>query len=630
MSTSAHRLRAVRLAVDAVVLGSAWLAATWLVHPGALTDDSHVPIAVMVAVGTAVQLGMLAGWRMARRAWRFVSMRDVRDVTAAMLAATAALVVLRLAFTALAGGFEGLPFAGYRVTAVDTLLAIAGLLSVRLGRRVQLERREANARISRAPVEERRVILVGAGSAGVMMARELARRPDLGLVPVGFVDDDPTKQGREAEGLEVLGTIDTLPDLVAAHHVELAVITMAAATGEQIRHILDVCEQAGVETKIVPGLDELVTGNVAISRIRPVAIEDLLGRAAVDLDDDAIAWLVSGRTVLVTGAGGSIGSELCRQVLRYQPATLLLFERSEHALWQVDRDLRGVGGSGGLADQQGADIRALIGDVADRRRITEVLTKHRPQVVLHAAAHKHVPMMEDNPAEAVLNNVVGTRVVADACATDGSGVEVFVLVSTDKAVNPTSVMGATKRLAERYVTEVAHRHPHARFVSVRFGNVLGSTGSVIPIFREQIAAGGPVTVTDPEMTRYFMTIPEAAGLVLQAATLATEHGEVFLLDMGDPVRIVDLANEMIRLSGLEAGRDIEVVFTGARPGEKLFEELRYDDEDTQPTTHPKVWRNVGDQARWPEADEALGTLVDIHDPAQVRATLLRMTRPTEA
>jgi FlaA1/EpsC-like NDP-sugar epimerase len=321
--------------------------------------------------------------------------------------------------------------------------------------------------------------------------------------------------------------------------------------------------------------------------------------------------------VLVTGAGGSIGSELCRQVLRYGPRTLVLFERSEHALWQVDRELR--------AHHPDADIVTLIGDVTDRRRIDEVLTTHAPQVVLHAAAHKHVPMMEANPAEAVANNVVGTKVVADACAANAA-TEVFVLISTDKAVNPTSVMGATKRLAERYVTEVASRHPQTRFVSVRFGNVLGSTGSVIPIFREQIAAGGPVTVTDPEMTRYFMTIPEAAGLVLQAATLATDAGEVFLLDMGDPVRIVDLANEMIRLSGLEPGRDIEVVFTGARPGEKLFEELRYDDEGSEPTAHPKVWKNVGDQARWPEADDALEALVDIHDPAEVRAALLRMTR----
>ena len=422
-----------------------------------------------------------------------------------------------------------------------------------------------------------RVLLIGAGSAGVLVAREVVGRPNLGITPIGFVDDDPAKQRAIIHGLKVLGTTEDIPRLVRTHDIEQVVITIAAASGSAIRDIVQRCEDAEVRVQIIPGIGEILDGKVALSAIRPVQIDDLLGRDAVVLEEDLVGQFLSKRSVMVTGAGGSIGSEICRQVARLEPERLVLFERAEPALFNILRELR--------QSFSGLEIVPVLGDVTDSERVDDTLERWSPHVIFHAAAHKHVPLVEENPGEAIRNNVMGTRCIADAA--DRCGVESFVMVSTDKAVNPTSVMGATKRVAEIYIQAMAQTSS-TRFVAVRFGNVLGSAGSVVPIFQAQIEAGGPVTVTHPKMTRYFMTIPEASQLVMQAGAMG-EGGEIFVLDMGEPVHIVDLARDLIKLSGLEPDVDIPISFTGVRPGEKLFEEIGFDAEKMDKTRHPKIF-----------------------------------------
>ena len=439
--------------------------------------------------------------------------------------------------------------------------------------------------------------------------RELAGR-SLGELDVkGFVDDDLTKQGSVIHSVPVLGTTRDLARLVLAHDIDHVIITMGRAPRDQMRRILDLCERVPVSARIIPGLAEILEGGVSMTRVRNVEIEDLLGREPVKLEIDAVRAFITEKTVMVTGAGGSIGSELARQIARFRPARLLLVERAEPALFVIDRELRESFGE--------LEIVPLIADVTDALRMESVFRNYGPDAVFHAAAHKHVPMMEHNPGEAIKNNVIGTRTVAELAGRFGCGA--FVLISTDKAVNPTSVMGATKRVAELVIQDLDARFAGTRFVAVRFGNVLGSTGSVIPIFREQIQRGGPVTVTHPDMVRYFMTIPEASQLVLQAGVMG-EGGEIFVLDMGEPVKIVDLARDMIRLSGFRAGDDIEIVFSGVRPGEKLFEELHMTGEEVTKTRHPKIFIGriagiesaelaAGIQAVWPAAQRGDAALV---------------------
>jgi FlaA1/EpsC-like NDP-sugar epimerase len=394
------------------------------------------------------------------------------------------------------------------------------------------------------------------------------------------VDDDSAKVGRfVVQRHRVLGTTRDLPRLVHTRNINHVIITIAHASRDQIQRIVKICEGIPVKVRIIPELYEIIEGRVEISRIRDVEIEDLLGREPVQLDADSISEELAGKTVMVTGAGGSIGSELARQVQRFQPARLLLVERAEFALFDIDRELRGRNSS--------QSIVPLVADVGDESRMRAIFNQYRPQVVIHAAAHKHVPLMESNSTEAVQNNVLNTRLVAELAGEFEA--EVFVLVSTDKAVRPTSIMGATKRAAELVVQDL-NRVYETRFVAVRFGNVIGSAGSVIPIFRDQIRNGGPITITDKRMKRYFMTIPESAQLVLQASVLG-KGGEVFNLHMGEPVRIKDLAETLITLSGLKPHEDIQIVETGMRPGEKLHEELRFETEETVPTSHPKIFIN---------------------------------------
>ncbi|HET9626056.1 MAG TPA: nucleoside-diphosphate sugar epimerase/dehydratase, partial [Kofleriaceae bacterium] len=511
-----------------------------------------------------IEYALLSALGVPHDSWRYISLRETARIAFAIAFATAMLVGMRVAMPRWLW-FAALP---YGVLCMNFFLCFVGLVGVRAIRRLYGENQERKQRS--AGRKRERVLLIGAGQAGVVVSREIASRLDLGLVAVGFLDDDLLKVGTRIGGLPVLGRIDQIAEIAQRKRVSRVLITIANASGAEIRAITERCRDAGLNTKIIPGIYEIVGDRVNLSRIREVAIEDLLGRDQVQLDADQVNASIRGAVVMVTGAGGSIGSELCRQVCRYAPARLVLVEQFENALFEIHREL--------IAAYPELTIDPQIADVTDAKRMTRVFEQvfepSKPSIVFHAAAHKHVPMMEHNPGEAVKNNVGGTRMIADLA--DKYGVERFVLVSTDKAVNPTSVMGATKRVAEIYTQALALRS-NTRFVTVRFGNVLGSNGSVIPIFKQQIAAGGPVTVTHPDMQRYFMTIPEASQLVLQAGAMGS-GGEIFILDMGEPVKIVDLARDLITLSGFRPGVDIEIKFNGVRPGEKLFEQLSTDAE----------------------------------------------------
>jgi FlaA1/EpsC-like NDP-sugar epimerase len=516
-----------------------------------------------ILLGIRVAVFWYAG--LFRGMWKYTGARDLKALVVATTASSIAL------FAALGILFQTFP---------RSVLTIEWALGLILVGGARFAYRTFTADLQPAPpkdVKPVRLIIVGAGDAGEALLREVQRNHAARFDVVGFVDDNPAKVHAYIHGVKVLGTVDQLPALVAGHDVEEVVIAAPSAAGAQMRRIVDRCKASGARFKTIPGLDQLIDGRISLSQIRNVDIEDLLGRDPVVLDMAAISAAMRGRVIMVTGAGGSIGSELCRQVCRFGPASLLLVERTENNLFQIHRELE--------ARHPEVPLVPCVADVGDPVRMKELFEGHRPVVVIHAAAHKHVPMMEWNPGEAVKNNVLATRTLADLA--DSHAVELFVMISTDKAVNPTSVMGASKRVAEIYVQALSQRS-RTRFVTVRFGNVLGSAGSVIPIFKEQIAAGGPVTVTHPEMRRYFMTIPEASQLVLQAGVMG-QGGEIFILDMGEPVRIADLARDLITLSGLTPGEDVEITFTGIRPGEKLFEELAVNDEAATRTRHPKIF-----------------------------------------
>ncbi len=545
-----------------------------------------------------------------RMSYRYVNMRDTVRVGFAVSASTAVLIMLRL-FLPLMG--EGVVIIPLGVITMDFVLCFVGLVGVRAAWRLRGEENDRRKRVLEG--DRLRVLLIGAGEAGVLVAREISSRPDLGLLPVGFLDDDPRKVGTSIGGLSVLGTTKDIVSVAERKRVQRALITIANASGQEIRRISESCRDAGLETKIIPGIYEIVGDMVNLSRIREVAIEDLLGREPVQLDEPVVGGSIRSRVVLVTGAGGSIGSELCRQVCRFGPQRLVLVERFENALFEIHRELTSL--------FPHVPIEPRVADVCDYERMKHVFAVNKPNVVFHAAAHKHVPMMEWNPGEAVKNNIGGTRVVASLA--EAFQVERFVLISTDKAVNPSSVMGATKRVAEIFLQALSQRSG-TRFVTVRFGNVLGSAGSVIPIFREQIAKGGPITVTHPDMSRYFMTIPEASQLVLQAGAMG-QGGEIFILDMGDPVKIVDLARDLITLSGLRPMEDIEIRFSGVRPGEKLVEEISTSAEHADKTKHPKVY--IGrikphDLDAVSSGVDALLELARSADPDRVRALLVEL------
>lgn len=509
------------------------------------------------------------------RYWRYASADEMLLLLSASL--TSAVVTTLVSFAASALFQVGrIPLS---IPFLYLLLLIPALAAPRFAVRL------AARHLARSSSQKRMrpVLIAGAGDAGSMIAREMQQNPQLGLDPIAFVDDDPLKQGVLIHGIPVAGTRDDIPRLARQHTLDRVVIAMPTAAGRTVRQITTLCREAGVPVKTMPGVYELLDGSVSVNQLRNVDIEDLLRRDPVVTDSEAVSNLLHNKRVLITGGGGSIGGELCRQIWRCRPATLVLVGHGENSVFAMQRELLQSAAELGIDGK--ATLWTTIADIRFPERLDAIFTRHAPQIVFHAAAHKHVPLMELNPAEAITNNISGTRNLIEASL--AHGVERFIMISTDKAVNPTNIMGASKRVAELLVLRAAQQHD-VPFAVVRFGNVLGSRGSVVLTFKQQIAAGGPVTVTDPEMTRYFMTIPEAVQLVLQAVVLE-RGGEIFVLDMGDPVKIVDMARDLIKLSGLEPDEDIEIVFTGPRPGEKLYEELFLSEERYGRTRHEKIF-----------------------------------------
>ena len=562
---------------------------------------TQVPFVVLIEVSVLFLSGAYS------IIWRYISVGDLRVFATAALVSGSILVVFRFAFAFTALSIWQVPLS---VIFIQTVLGFGGLLGLRVLRRLVYESRENNRGTARRrKVKKIPAILVGAGRTGATLAREVWGRADAELEIWGFVDEDVHKKGGSVSGYKVLGTLEDLPRLVDEMAIQEVVITLDNASGKEVRRVLDVCAELPVKTQIVPSLNEFAHGRVSVNRIRDVGIEDLLRREPVTLESDNLRGFLGGRTVMVTGAGGSIGSELVRQIVHFRPARILLVERSEFSLFEIIREF--------TAANLGVELTPLIADAGDEPRMRQIFETYRPEVIYHAAAHKHVPLMEINAGEALKNNVFATRLVGQLAGE--YGVSDFVLISTDKAVNPSSLMGASKRLAELVVQSLGDSFP-TKYVAVRFGNVLGSAGSVVPIFRDQIRNGGPITVTDPDMARYFMTIPEASQLVLQAGALGT-GGEIFILDMGEPVKVLDLAVDMIRLSGLTPYEDIDIVFTGIRKGEKLFEELEVKGENLEKTRHPKIF--IGKIATYPseEVSQILGAFrnaVQNNDEVMIR------------
>ena len=566
---SRSRWRLLLVLIDAVLVSAALYIALYLRFDGMIPVKYMLAYRQLVPFFTIVLLLSFYLFGLYNRLWQYASVGELVSITASITTAT--IVNFLILFNSARDGSFLLPRSVPALHWMATILLIGfSRFSWRFLRGVLFKNRK--------PGEEKYVLIVGAGDAGATLVRELKqRRYRDNLVPVGFVDDNPTKQRMGMFGLPVLGRREDIPRLVQKYDVDEIIIAIPSASREVIGEIVDICQTTPASLKILPGIYELINGRVSVSQVREVRVEDILGREPVEVDLDSIAGYLAGKAVLVTGAGGSIGSELCRQAARFKPRRLILLGHGENSIYEAYQDLS--------LEFCSLEIIPLICDVKDSAAMNAAFQKYRPEVVFHAAAHKHVPLMEHCPAEAVKNNVLGTFNAARA-AHDFSA-ESFILISTDKAVHPAGIMGATKRIAEMVVQQMA-RTSKTCFASVRFGNVLDSRGSVVPLFKKQIASGGPVTVTHPEMVRYFMTIPEAVQLVIQAGALA-RGGEIFILDMGEPVKIISLARRMIRLAGYRPGKDIPIVFTGIRPGEKLYEELLTSAEETEATLHQSIF-----------------------------------------
>ena len=558
-------------------------------------------MAMLMAVGVPLKVSAVLSLGLHRRSWHRLALYDLLYLAVGIGGVTLVLAV----GAALVPGIavpRSVPF-------IEAMIALLLMGSARVATRILYEQR--GTRRARRRDREVRTLIIGAGEAGTRLARELQRAPQSGRVAVGFLDDDPAKARLRYGGLPVLGAIDDLVRVADANEIGEVLLAIPSAGGAVVRSVLQLAREARVEHRTIPGLGEILSGAVSISQTQPVALEDLLRREPVILDVERVEAALNGKRVLITGAGGSIGSEIVRQVAMFGPAQIVLLGRGENSVYTIHREMQ--------RRWPGIDTPPEICDVRDRTSLRAVFERYRPHVVYHAAAHKHVPLMEANPEQAVLNNVVGTLNVAQLSR--DLGVERMVNISTDKAVNPTSLMGASKRVAEQVIQIVSKRcAPEQSFVSVRFGNVLGSRGSVVPLFREQIERGGPVTVTHPDMVRYFMTIPEASQLVLQAG-VQSENGQVYVLDMGEPVRIVDLARDLILLSGLEPGVDIDIEFSGARAGEKLFEELMTSEEGVEASPHDKIFvarKAPLDRASFESGLGALIASAEAQDEAGVR------------
>lgn len=584
--------RITQFGADIIVLSIGYLIACLPAVNIQLREFSYDVIIRQLPFVILVQISVLIFVGASSIIWRYISIEDVKVFIRAAVISAAILLLYRLilGFTEYSGWL--IPIS---VILIDTVMAFVGLLALRILRRLVHElNRKNKRRPGRRHLKKKPTLVVGAGSMGVALVKEMSGRVDGELDIVGFVDDDPRKVGGSISGLKVLGKSDDLSKLVDEFGIKQVVVAISQIQSTEIRRIMSLCSEIPVRAQIVPSLDEIAHGEVSVSRIRDVQIEDLLGRQPVELDNKNIHNFLAGKIVMVTGAGGSIGSELVRQITGYNPKKILLVERAEYALFKIGLEL--------AADFAETECVPLIADIGDESRMREIFERYGPSVIFHAAAYKHVPLMEINPAEAIKNNVFATRLLGRLAGE--YRVSDFVMISTDKAVNPTSIMGASKRVAE-IVVQALNRSFATKYVAVRFGNVLDSAGSVVPIFREQIKKGETITVTHKDMTRYFMTIPEASQLVLQAGALG-EGGEIFILDMGQPVRILDLAEDMIRLSGLIPYEDIDIEFTGIRDGEKLFEELGVSDENLLKTRNRKIF--IGEIA--PYASDEVEKMVE--------------------
>jgi FlaA1/EpsC-like NDP-sugar epimerase len=602
MRSPVNRHRLWQVVIDAGLIATAWIVSWYVRFDGDWPRyyDRYLRWDVVVlVVGLMLPVFILFGFY--NRWWRYVSTSDMWGVLRGVVVAV---VVTFLAFALLEFHPAKVPRG---IWVIDLLLLLAFVMGVRLLARTLIERPTAGALVARG----REVLIVGAGDAAQLILREMLRNPSLGYTPIGLVDDDPRKKNLRLHGVRVLGTTNELPELLRERRPDELLIAIPSASGDVRERVVETARTEKIPVKTLPGLHELIAGEFSLAgQIRPVEVEDLLGREPVEVDLESIAGYVTGEVVLVTGAGGSIGSELCRQIARVGPTRLVLVDNSEPGLFEIEREL--------VDEREFHATAAVLADVGNVMKMRQVFEKYRPAVVFHAAAYKHVPLIEANPLEAVRNNTLATRTIADVAAEFGA--KRFVLVSTDKAVNAKTVMGQSKALCEWIVEAWGHREEiGTRFCGVRFGNVLGSSGSVVPIFRKQIARGGPVTVTHQEMTRFFMTIPEAVQLIVQAGAIGG-RGQVYVLDMGSPVRIVELAETMIRLSGKEPGVDVPIEFVGARPGEKLHEELWAETETVTPSSHPAIMlvtRPPIDR-RWLEEElEELERLVDAGETLEV-------------
>ncbi len=612
-----YRNRVLQVAADAVLLTAAFYLAfrlRFLDDPHGLPHRYQVLFAQSVGFVVVGKLIVFAAFGLYQKWWRYISGRDFVLILRAVTVSSAILVV----FFAVARPFKHtLPRSVEVTDFVLTMLLIAG---ARLAVRLIVERPSRGGRL---PKHE--VLVVGAGSGGQMVVRELQLNPNLGATAIGFLDDDPRKRGMRMLGLKVLGSTKQIATILDETEPDEVVIAIPSAPGTLRAKVVAACRDREIRVRTLPTVFELLRGGVQLNKqLREVQVEDVLGRDPIVVELDRVGAYLRDRIVLVTGAGGSIGSELCRQIARVGPRLLVMLDHAEDNLFQIDREM--------VEERHFTSVESVLADCKEPHRMLEVMQRFKPSVVFHAAAYKHVPLMEANPLEAVRNNAIATRITAETAA--ASKVERFVLVSTDKAVNPKTVMGASKAMAEWIVEAAGHSHPDTRFVSVRFGNVLASSGSVVPIFRGQIERGGPVTVTHPEMTRYFMTIPEAVQLVIRAGDIGAGKGDVFVLDMGEPVKILDLAHNMIRLAGYEPERDIAVEFTKPRPGEKLHEELFGDAEEGQPTAAKRIQRVVREvplDSGWIESTlNSLEQLVMAGDEANLAERVVEMiTSPSD-
>jgi len=584
--------------LDLVIFGFSFFAAYFIRFEG-LPSGMHLKqfwvLLPYIIIARFVVFNLLSIYSIV---WRYISISDSLLILKATGVVSASMLVARII---LPQQFLVLRIP-YGVITIEFLLVVLGTLGLRMLRRLLVETRMRDGYKNGEQEKTKKVLLIGAGDAGNMVAKELKHRPDLGMKIVGFIDDDPTKYNTVIQGYRVLGNTSQLSEIANMYDIDEAIITIASASSKDIRQIVNLCESAKVNVKIIPGLYELLGGQIKINKIRDVNIDDLLGRGVVKFDNNAseIVKKYRNKKIMVTGAGGSIGSELCRQLSKLWPKKLILLDKDENSIFEIDAEL--------AREYENVKLASVIADVRNRNRLKGIFQKFRPDVVFHAAAHKHVPLMEHNVTEAIMNNVLGTKHVVELA--DEFDVESFIYISTDKAVNPTSIMGSTKKVGEILIQEIA-KDSKTHFSCVRFGNVLGSRGSVVPFFQKQISLGGPVTITHPDILRYFMSISEAVQLIIKAGIIG-DKGEIFVLDMGEPVKILDLAKDLIKLSGFRED-DIEIKYVGLRPGEKLFEEILVDEERMQVTNFQKIFIAPPVEVESEKFQQNLGKLIEEAD-----------------